>query len=409
MVLTYGIYVILIALVLWGSKFAGLKGFNDDSLDESTAKSVRGLAALLIIFHHISQRPAFQDVTKELFFFNNIGYLFVTIFFFSSGYGLTVSAKSKPNYLKTFVTKRLPKILIPFFVTNILFAIYNGINGMNIVRIILGIFGIVNINSNGWYPIVIIIMYLVFYFAQKHIKKDSIKLLAYFLTTVVLACIFCVNGHFAWWADKPGWWITSNGFSKASWWMQQGVLWFSGEWWINSTIGFVVGASFATYKDKIISFFKKGYWLKLLVCIILFAVSYKIFFDTNNKVGGYWTEFSCNSPQIGTKFKLSALQTCASLFFTILIQVILMKFETKNPITIFLGKISYESYLIGVLALDAFNFLIFNGINPIIKQPYHYNLIIYTIAVVLSTILLGYLINKLNKLILSLINRRVNK
>lgn len=410
MVLTYGIYILIFVLIVWGAKFAGFGNkFNDDCLEVSSFKQVRGIATLLIILHHISQRDAFQYSTKELFFFNNIGYLLVTIFFFSSGYGLTMSAKTKPNYINTFIKKRLPKILIPFFVTNIIFAIYRLISqAMPLPQILLGIFGIVNINENGWYPIVILIMYLVYYFATKLLKKDSSRIIAYILTTIILICIFCVNGHFAWWAGKPGWWLTQNGFAKASWWMGQGVLWFSGEWWVNSTIGFSVGAIFASYKDQIFNWFKKYYWLKLIVVVGLFIVSFKIFNNVNDKVGGYWTEFSSNKPQIQTKLMLSSLQLPVSLFFTTCIPVIMMKFATKNPITNLLSKISYETYLIGVITLDSFNFLIYRNYSPVVKNPYHYNLIIYTVCVILGSILLGYVVNRLDGFIIKKLENRNN-
>lgn len=410
MILTYGVYILIFVIILWGAKFSGFTDkFNDNCLEASSFKQIRGIAVLLIILHHISQRDAFQYSTKELFFFNNIGYLLVTIFFFSSGYGLTTSAKSKPNYINTFIKKRLPKILIPFFVTNIIFAIYYLIiHAMPLPQIIIGIFGIVNINSNGWYPIVILIMYLVYYFATKYLKKDSSRIIAYILTTIILICIFCVNGHFAWWAGKPGWWLSQNGFAKASWWMRQGVLWFSGEWWVNSTISFAVGAIFASYKEQIFNWFKKYYWLKLLILIVLFVVSFKTFNSINDKVGGYWTEFSSSKPQIQTKFMLSALQLPVSLFFAICIPVIMMKIKINNPITNFLSKISYETYLIGVIALDSFNFLIYGKYNPIVKNPYHYNLIIYTICVILGSILLGYIVCKLNNLIIDRLTSKNN-
>ena len=158
---------------------------------------------------------------------------------------------------------------------------------------------------------------------------------------------------------------------------------------------FSVGAAFAMYKESIVSFFKKGYWIKLLICITLFAVSYKLFYDANNNLQGYWTEFGSMKPEIGTKLLLSAYHLPTSLFFTLLIEVILMKFKTSNPITRFLGSISYESYLIGLIVLDAFNFLIFNGQAPIIKGPYNYNLAIYTVCVILGTILCGFIFNRI--------------
>ena len=62
MYLTYTVYVLILALLIWGGKFAGFKKecFHEDSSSLEAMKSLRGFAAIGVILHHISQENAFQ-------------------------------------------------------------------------------------------------------------------------------------------------------------------------------------------------------------------------------------------------------------------------------------------------------------------------------------------------------------
>lgn len=406
MVLSYVTYGLCILLVLWGLKFPGFgKKFNDDFLDKSSSKAICGLAAIFVVLHHISQKVAFQDVTKELFFFNDIGYLIVTVFFFFSGYGLTVNADNNPKYLDSFASRRLLTVLVPFYVNNIIYAIYNIPSGMHPLRLILGVLGLVQINPNGWYPFVLILFYGLFYFARKRIKSRPAELVFYLMCSLLLVVVFSINGHFAWWADKEGWWII-QGFNNKPWWMQEQVFLFSGEWWVNSTIGFVVGATVASYKDKIVNWFKKAYWPKAIILVALFFVSYFKFVEIRNKYN-CWTEYWNLDPGIVNKLVTTYANVFVSFIFIVAFVVLLMKFRSDNPITRFMGKISYETYLIGYITLDVFSFLIFysNG-DPKILNPFHYNMGLYIVAVLASSIALGFAMNKLNCLIVNKIRKK---
>ena len=61
--------------------------------------------------------------TGALTLFGLIGFLFVGVFFFFSGYGLFKSYKTKPGYLDGFLRKRLPVVLVPLYVINTIFTI----------------------------------------------------------------------------------------------------------------------------------------------------------------------------------------------------------------------------------------------------------------------------------------------
>lgn len=53
-----------------------------------------------------------------------MGILFTSIFFFFSGYGLITSYLNKENYLDSFLIRRIPAVLFPFLITNIIYAYY---------------------------------------------------------------------------------------------------------------------------------------------------------------------------------------------------------------------------------------------------------------------------------------------
>lgn len=390
------VYVLCAALLLWGCRFSGFgKEFHEDYLSLSSTKSLCGISALLIIFHHISQEPAFQDLTGELSFFNDIGYLLVTVFFFSSGYGLMLNAGKDAAYTASFPGKRLPAVLVPFYGNCLVFAVIAAFSGEPLPRILLGITGLVQINPNAWFPIVLVLYYLVFLFACRHMKRKSTRVMVFFLTCLVMISVFCVSGHFAWWAGRRGWWLSSGGFDRAAWWMQEKVFWFNGEWWVNSGIAFTIGAVFAAWKEPVTAWLKKGYWLKLLCSVAVF-VFFLVRLNALKAKGGYWTEFGWPSPRIGDKFFCSLVNLPVSAFFTVSVIMLSMKLRTVNPVTRFMGTISYETYLYGPLALWGFEFLINRSARPYAAGN-HWNLAVFTLCVAAASIALGWLMNRADR------------
>ena len=95
MYLTYTVYVLILALLIWGGKFAGFKKdqFHEDSSSLDEMKSLRGFAAIGVILHHISQEGAFQMANGrgnpgELSPFVNAGFIFGRKLFFYAVYRL---------------------------------------------------------------------------------------------------------------------------------------------------------------------------------------------------------------------------------------------------------------------------------------------------------------------------------
>lgn len=404
MYLTYTVYLLILALFLWGGKFAGFKkeGFHEDSSSLNSMKSLRGFAAIGVILHHISQENAFQwagggyGKPGELAIFVNAGFLFVSIFFFCSGYGLIKSLGTKPDYFKGFMKKRVLKTLvIPYYVSILLYGLARFASGERLpaAQWITNLLGFSMMNEYAWYPIIAAILYTAFYLIFKNIKNRKVCYLLMALIIVLLGMIFCVNGHFTWWAGPNNWWLSDSPLNE-KWWAQQKVFWLSGEWWINSCPALFVGMLFARFEENIRGWFKKFYWGKLVLVLVL-TLATMILSGIGQMKFGWWTEFSGNGPDIGKKIATYFFVIPYSMLFPIMLFTIMLKYKVSNPVSRFFGKYSLETYMMNLIPLTAFRFLIYKmdpqwGSMPVYKTG-NYNLAIYLVAVFAATILLGML------------------
>ena len=405
MYLTYTVYALILALFIWGGKFAGFKKdhFHEDSSSLDSMKSLRGFAAIGVILHHISQEQAFQWANNfgakpgELSIFVNAGYLFVAIFFFCSGFGLIKSLETKPDYFNGFLKKRVLKALvIPYYVSIIIYGILRFASGERFAPLqwVTNLVGITMMNPYAWYPIIAAILYIAFYLIFKNIKNRKVCYILLAAVILLLGMIFCVNGHFPWFAGPKNWWLSQSGELQNKWWTRQQVWWISGEWWINSCPAFLIGMLFAQFEDQIRLWFKKFYWGKLLLVLIITAATFMLS-GFGQMHFGWWTEFNGNGPDIGKKIATYFCVIPYSMAFPLMLFTIMLKYKVSNPVSRFFGKYSLETYMMNLSAITAFRFLLYKphpqyGSMPFYKAG-HYNLAIYFAAVFAATILLGLL------------------
>ena len=405
MYLTYTVYALILALFIWGGKFAGFKKdhFHEDSSSLDSMKSLRGFAAIGVILHHISQEQAFQWANNfgakpgELSIFVNAGYLFVAIFFFCSGFGLIKSLETKPDYFNGFLKKRVLKALvIPYYVSIIIYGILRFASGERFAPLqwVTNLVGITMMNPYAWYPIIAAILYIAFYLIFKNIKNRKVCYILLAAVILLLGMIFCVNGHFPWFAGPKNWWLSQSGELQNKWWTRQQVGWISGEWWINSCPAFLIGMLFAQFEDQIRLWFKKFYWGKLLLVLIITAATFMLS-GFGQMHFGWWTEFNGNGPDIGKKIATYFCVIPYSMAFPLMLFTIMLKYKVSNPVSRFFGKYSLETYMMNLIAITAFRFLLYKphpqyGSMPFYKAG-HYNLAIYFAAVFAVTILLGLL------------------
>lgn len=371
-------------------------------------KSLKGFAAIGIILHHISQEDAFQYASQynqlnELSFFLNYGFKLVAIFFFCSGYGLIKSYQSKRNYLKGFLKKRVLKtLIIPFYVSILIYGIWHLIRGDTFAPLqwITNLTGLTMMNEFAWFPIVLSILYLTFYFVYNNIDDRKSRYLFIFMIIIVQGLYFCLNGHFSWWASFKNWWLLPSAFDNVVWWMKQKVWLFSGEWWVNSEIAFLAGIFIAENEEDVRDWFSHSYWIKLLGMIIVYLFTNKVAEVFQGRFG-YWSEFSGTGPGILNKIICFVTQLPQVISYIFVIYVILMKYQAENPISRFFGDITFETYMMNLLILSSFRFLIMDSNSVPIYKEGHWNLAVYTVCVIAGTILAG--------LLYKWTNRQINK
>lgn len=407
MYVTYIIYAIFIGLLFWGGSFAGFKDsqIHGDTVSLDVMKSLRGFAAIGVIIHHISQQDAFQYASQygqqnELSFFLNYGFKLVAIFFFCSGYGLVKSYHSKHRYLNGFMKRRVVKTLvIPFYVSVALYAIWHIIRGDRIAPLqwVTNALGLTMMNEYAWYPIVLTILYITFYFVYENFEDQKTRNIFLFVIILLQGLYFCINGHFAWWAAFRNWWTLPSAFENVTWWMKQRVWLFSGEWWVNSEIAFLAGIIVAEDEDALRDWFSHSYWSKLIGLVIVGIVTNVVANFTQAKLS-YWSEFMGAGPGIVNKIICYVFQLPQVVSYVLIVYVILMKYHAENPVSRFFGSISFETYMMNLIMLQAFSFLITDSKTGLpLYNAGHWNLGLYAACVFAGTILLAFAYKWLNR------------
>lgn len=323
------VYLIaLLVLLLFGAKKAKKGEFFDNFLDLSVAKGLQGFAAVAIMLHHLTQKiTQYGQIDKgSIGIMNDVGVLLTGMFFFFSGYGLYLSYVTKENYLGNFLMKRLPTVLIPFYTTNTVFTLLSLILGyeMTVGEFFLYITGLVLLNSQMWYIVEIVFLYLAFYMVFKNVKKQNAAFgcMAGFMLVMTVGSLFL--GHDYKYACQGAW--------------------FKGEWWYNSTWLFFVGMLIARCREGIVTFAKKRYVILLPFGIILFVLLHKATLYMLQNVG-YWKEYE-GYPGYMEKALTWLVQTPAVVVFVLTFLLLTMKVQFGNRMLSFLGKIAIELYLI---------------------------------------------------------------
>lgn len=390
-------FIVALAFVyifVWGrsNKLFKKNEFNDDFLSLDTMKSLRGFAAMGVILHHISQEPVFQQ-EGILLPFVNAGAYFVAIFFFASGYGLLKSFNSKPGYLKGFIKKRIVKsIVVPYYVDILLYGALIALVRlpMDKEQWVFNFLGVTMMNQFAWFPIVLAILYLLFFVTFRLFKLPKTRFIVIFAFIILMGIGCMIEGHYAWWTGPDNWWCSEYYYmNEATWWMKEKVFWFHGEWWVNSAPAFLTGLVFANYEEKIVAFFKKDYWKRFFILVIITEVCFAIS-DIGQSKFGYWTEFNLKGPEIGNKLATYFCQVPLFLILPVTIYIFLMKYHVSNPISRFFGKYSLHTYLMNLAAITLLRFLQYNDeFSPFYMGGKYNNLFVFAIGVIILTVALG--------------------
>ena len=300
-------------------------------LDRTTTNCCKGIAAIIIMLHHISFRVSNLPVYVKPIWY--IAFPIVGFFFFMSGYGLTCGLLQKKNYLQGFLSKRLLNIIVPYVIVAItwigLEIIWGG--GQTPVRAIAEAFTIRYIQPL-WFIWVIIAVYIVFYAVFNH---TEINVGAYWFAVITIAYILIsafVNPRDEMYASIIG--------------MPLGILW-------------------AMYERKIDSYFEIGFLRKEIVAIVAFVILF-IGRLTLSVVG------------FDNQLFQSVLRNIITIAFIVPLIELLKKVKIQKRFLIWLGTISYEIYIIHPFILYFFEKETTEG-----KQVGNLEIVLWTIGLTL--------------------------
>lgn len=271
------------------------KGFWEAPLEHKNTIALRGICAVEIVIGHIG--AASRD--PWLFLNRKAGVLIVGLFFFLSGYGLMFSLRKKEDYLAGFFRSRMPKILLPAVLVYIIYYILEliGTPADTRLTVTLKYFSLLKFSEKmNWYVTELLFLYVIFYLFYRYFKVKTANI----ILSVSCVC-FVVICYLA----------------------------GAGNTWYGSTLCFPLGILFCCHEAKLLFFVKKKYWFVLPLSLAATGVGIFLFF---------MNEHSFISNVAG--------RSIASIFFCVGAVAVLMKVRIGNRITEWIGKISYELFLI---------------------------------------------------------------
>ena len=300
------------------------------------------------MLHHLGQKTCAPWLEPSLIrhgldFFVPIGYLFVSVFFFSSGYGLMEKLRAnEDDYLDGFIGKHFCPIILIFILSDAIFRIYGGIA-----------------SPYTWYIVAILYLYLIFYLAFRFCKKKGTAI-AVIALGIILYCIEC---------DRM-------------------VL---GGWWINTVGIFMSGILFAENEEKISSFIKTRTLLKLIIALIILIPLTVIADKMNNALYA--------SPDMHTytvnRITVIVLQFISSLAMIFLCLTVSSIIRFNSKILDFIGSMTLEIYLIHGFFVELFGFcFVSEDVQPLIFIK---NVWLYTLTVFVCTIPSAFLLKLARK------------
>lgn len=320
-------YILLFALLLWRAEPVPRGQFHQKAFSQQSSLPLRGFFMLLILFHHLSQQ---LNAPGSLVFLQHIGPLCVSYFFFESGYGLMKSVLTKEDYFHHFFRKRYSKLLLPFFLCNLIYLCVNRAFGVSYssLRILKCLTGMELVNTHAWFILTIMLFYLAFYFIFRFCNSCSLQY-ALLLVFQLLYAAYCMH--------------------KGS-----GLQLFEGPWWFNSSSPFFVGVLFGSFEGAVLPFIKKNYRLFMTLCVPVFLLFHIISVYVNGVFPYQTQDMSPLSPRMLRSWFNLVWQSLSVNAFCVMVLLASLKIKCSNPLLCFLGKISLELYLIHGLFIQLF-------------------------------------------------------
>lgn len=278
----------------------------------------RGIAAIFIVLHHISQRIT---VIKALIVMRYIGFISVAVFFFISGYGLMSGFIYKKDYLKGFLRKRMLKILIPYWMVNMIaIAIDLWKGGKHEIYQYAASFLGFDYFTGTWFVTAILIMYLLFYVCFRFADKLDFSLHRKHTKPVIMLAGIIIYCAVCWRMDL------SSSYTA-------------------SIAAFLLGVMWPCHGHRVVIWLRKGFISKLILVSGMFGILFAGRLLLVLKGFDGW-------------LLQTVLRNLVSISFIFLIITITQKIQLKGRVLNWFGDISYELYMVHYIMrgwLDTFN------------------------------------------------------
>lgn len=294
LLITLLLLFLLVTVTLWKKKSLDIHDFNLQRM-----LPLRAILALLIVIHHISfvLKEQHLSIISE---FGVWGCEVVGVFFFITGYGLMVSFRRKgESYLHGFLAHRMRKLLPPFLLAMFGWLAFLTVRTGNNAFLSLAVLAEGGTPlPNAWFVFAIVLFYLSFFAAARLTSNPyRINLILWGCTTIYII-----------------------GMIQLGW----------GSWWYNSVYALNVGFTYACVEPQIKLWLQRKPWLLI---VSLFGIGL-ILYATIKVLG-------CQPDLPPVCYNL--INSLVPLFVVLTIYALGM---VKNRVLDFLGRISYEIYLV---------------------------------------------------------------
>lgn len=231
----------------------------------------------------------------------------VGIFFFISGYGLFYGYQYRVGYMENY-WKRFVKVLIPFGMAHGIYVIGNLIFGITFTLqdFTLSCIGEGTLVRNNWYCIASLIFYILFgvIYSRRNISLFRKNIILLFGSIVYI-------------------WFFSVILHKGAF------------WWMN-ILPFWLGVIWSQLKEK--EWLRIHYWGICFICLAGYGIFSVVILSGCHKIFGFYP------------YQLS--YNMSSMCWAALVILLFGRYGKENIITKYLGKYSYEVYLLHGLFID---------------------------------------------------------
>ena len=366
--LLYLFYFFLGGLLFWGMRRTPRGEWNVEYTSRDQTGALRGAAALGVMLHHMAQKTCAPwnpsaFIVHGLDIFLDVGYIFVSVFFFLNGLGLYKRLHVRQDYLEHFFRRRVLPIAVAFYLSEWICLAVRLLMGerMETADILWNLTGLRMANPNAWFMVTLPLFYLFFWLAFRFSKREGAAILKVFALVLAytVGCAFVDH---------------------------QNVWWIRGEWWYNSVILFPVGLLYAKHEEKLTAAFKKRHTLWLCFSLALAAAAW-LFSAWAVGAWGYYGEnwdWLKVPHRLGSAF--SQWLVCAAVLWPLLL--FMMKCRIGNRALKWIGEMSLDLYLVHGTFAEMFGFDFMGHVKslPYIRSVPLYIAVVFLLSAVAAVL-----------------------